>query len=261
MKISKLYTAFCGLALAASSLTSCTDYLDKAEESDISSTEAYKDFQNFQGFTEEIYNCIPIFSKGYWSNSWNWGEDEIMNVGIDYHMCYKVDQGNFWGWQSEYDGWGSGWMDRGDWDPSNEDSRFKHMSLWRGAWYAIRKCNMGLENMELMTDATEEERNLIKGQLYFFRGWFYFELMQYFGGLPYFTAPISPTEQFNAPDFLIRRRQTWQHRTWSRQQSSFLWTGTRRRWARTLPPRTRFVSQRQPPSLSSARIISGQEVR
>lgn len=199
MKISKLYTAFCGLALAASSLTSCTDYLDKAEESDISSTEAYKDFQNFQGFTEEIYNCIPIFSKGYWSNSWNWGEDEIMNVGIDYHMCYKVDQGNFWGWQSEYDGWGSGWMDRGDWDPSNEDSRFKHMSLWRGAWYAIRKCNMGLENMELMTDATEEERNLIKGQLYFFRGWFYFELMQYFGGLPYFTAPISPTEQFNAP--------------------------------------------------------------
>ena len=50
-----------------------------------------------------------------------------------------------------------------------------------------------------MTDATQEEKNLIKGQLLFFRGWFYFELMQYFGGLPYFTEPLSATEEFNAP--------------------------------------------------------------
>lgn len=91
MKISKLYIAICGLMLAATSFSSCTDYLDKAEESDISPTEAYKDFQNFQGFTEEIYNCIPEFDCGYWTNSFNWGEDEILNVGIDYHMCYKVD--------------------------------------------------------------------------------------------------------------------------------------------------------------------------
>lgn len=114
MKISKLYTAICAVALSAASLTSCTDYLDKSPDSDISATDAYKDFQNFQGFTEELYNCIPYFSKGYWTNSWNWGEDEIMNVGIDYHMVYKVDQGDFWGWQGEYDGWKSGWMDGGE---------------------------------------------------------------------------------------------------------------------------------------------------
>lgn len=201
MKISKLYTAICAVALAAASLTSCTDYLDKSPDSDISATDAYKDFQNFQGFTEELYNCIPYFSKGYWTNSWNWGEDEIMNVGIDYHMVYKVDQGDFWGWQSEYDGWKSGWMDGGEFGNfvPNDDKRFTKMSLWKGAWYAIRKANIGLQNLDLMTDATQEEKNLIKGQLLFFRGWFYFELMQYFGGLPYFTEPLSATEEFNAP--------------------------------------------------------------
>lgn len=201
MKISKLYTAICAVALSAASLTSCTDYLDKSPDSDISATDAYKDFQNFQGFTEELYNCIPYFSKGYWTNSWNWGEDEIMNVGIDYHMVYKVDQGDFWGWQSDYDGWKSGWMDggtNGDFVP-NDDNRFTKMSLWKGAWYAIRKANIGLQNLDLMTDATQEEKNLIKGQLLFFRGWFYFELMQYFGGLPYFTEPLSATQEFNAP--------------------------------------------------------------
>ena len=198
MKAANIHTAICGVVLGALTLTSCSDYLDKSEDSDISPTEAYKDFTNFQGFTEEIYNCMPDFTKGYWTNSWNWGEDEIMNVGIDYHMVYKVDLGDFWGWQSEYDGWGSGWMDRGGFDPSTND-RFTHQSLWKGAWYAIRKCNLGLANIDLMTDATEEERNLIKGQLHFFRGWFYFEIMQYFGGLPYFTEVISPTEEFNRP--------------------------------------------------------------
>lgn len=201
MKISKLYTAICAVALSAASLTSCTDYLDKSPDSEISATDAYKDFQNFQGFTEELYNCIPYFSKGYWSNSFNWGEDEIMNVGIDYHMCYKVDQGDFWGWQREYDGWGAGFMDGSDLNTSISISnpRFTKMSLWKGAWYAIRKANMGLQNLDLMTDATQEEKNLIKGQLLFFRGWFYFELMQYFGGLPYFTEPLSATQEFNAP--------------------------------------------------------------
>lgn len=124
-----------------------------------------------------------------------------MNVGIDYHMVYKVDQGDFWGWQSEYDGWKSGWMDGGEFGNfvPNDDKRFTKMSLWKGAWYAIRKANIGLQNLDLMTDATQEEKNLIKGQLLFFRGWFYFELMQYFGGLPYFTEPLSATEEFNAP--------------------------------------------------------------
>jgi len=178
-------------------MTSCTDYLDKAPDSNISETEAFKNFQNFQGYTEELYYCIPDFARGYWTNSFNWGEDEIMNVGIDYHMCYKVDQGDFWGWQSEHDGWQSGWMDRRD-NFTTENDRM-HKSLWPLAWYGIRKCNMGLANMDLMTDATQEERNLVKGQLFFFRGWFHFELMQYFGGLPYIDTVLSPTETLTLP--------------------------------------------------------------
>ena len=77
--------------------TSCTDYLDKAPESDISAADAFKNFKNFQGFTEELYLCMPDFTRGYWTTSWNWGEDDIMSVGINYHMSYKVDQGDFWG--------------------------------------------------------------------------------------------------------------------------------------------------------------------
>lgn len=174
-------------------MSSCTDYLEKAPGSNISASDAFKDFRNFQGFTEELYNCIPEFDKGYWTNSWNWGEDELMNVGVNYHMVYKIDQGDFWGWQSSYDGWQSGFMDRNDFQPGGD--RFRH-SLVPGCYYGIRKANMGLANLDKFV-GTQEEKNLIEGQLYFFRGWFHFQLMKYFGGMPYIEEVL--VDQFTLP--------------------------------------------------------------
>ena len=194
-RLINLSFVICHLSFSAA-LTSCTDYLDKAPESEISATDAYKDFRNFQGFVEELYACVPDFVKGgHYTNSWNWGEDEIQNVGIDYHMVYKIDQGDFWGWQKEFDGWNCGWMD-GTCDPAG--GNFTHR-LWPSAWYGIRKANMGLENLDLLTDATEEQRHLIRGQLLFFRGWFHFELMQYFGGLPYIDRVLPAGEKLQLP--------------------------------------------------------------
>ena len=196
--ISKYKSACLALALGCSLAltTSCTDYLDKSPESDVSPEAAFKNFKNFQGFTEELYLCIPDFSKSYWTTSWNWGEDDIQAVGIDFHMGYKVDQGDFWGWQKEFDGWSACFMDQADtFDPND---RFKR-GLWKAAWYGIRKANLGLENMDLMTAATQEEKNTIKGQLLFFRGWLHFQLMQYFGGLPYIDHAIAADQPMTLP--------------------------------------------------------------
>lgn len=178
-------------------LASCEDYLDKAPESTVSEDDAFKNFLNFQGFTEELYYCIPDFAHGYWQNSFNWGEDEIISFGPDYWMGYKIDNGDFWGWQSEFDGWQCGWMDRSN-TVANSTDRFQK-SLWPLAWYGIRKANLGLENLDKMVECTTEEKNLIAGQLYFFRAWFHFELMQYFGGLPYIDEVPSSSEPLRYP--------------------------------------------------------------
>lgn len=188
------YTGIFSLSLG---LMSCEDYLDKAPESIVSEEDAFKNFHNFQGFTEELYYCIPDFAHGYWSNSFNWGEDEIISFGITYHMGYKVDLGDFWGWQSGFDGWQCGWMDRSN-NSSTSSDRFQK-SLWPLAWYGIRKANIGLESLNKMVDCTEEEKNLIAGQLYFFRGWFHFELIQYFGGLPYINTVLPSSEPLRNP--------------------------------------------------------------
>ena len=186
--------------LAAAMTVSCTDYLDQAPESEISSTDAYKDFRNFQGFVEELYYCIPDYAKAYWNSSWNWGDDEIMNVGTDYLLGYKIDQGDFWGWQKEHDGWGAGPLDRGVFDTGSDRM---HKGLWPCCWYGIRKANMGIENLDKMS-GTQEEKNLVAGQLYFFRGWFHFQLIQYFGGLPYIDSVLPSNEQLKLPRITYR---------------------------------------------------------
>ena len=182
--------------IGALTVISCEDYLDKTDESIVSSEEAFKNFNNFQGFTEELYHCIPDFTNDYWTNSWNWGDDEITTTDMNYHIVNKFDNGNFWGWQSEFDGWSSGWMNAAD--ASTDNDRF-HKDLWNNGWYGIRKANIGLANLDKMTNATQEEKDLIKGQLLFFRAWFHFQFIQYFGGLPYIDEVLPSDEPLRMP--------------------------------------------------------------
>lgn len=180
-------------------LTSCTDYLDRDSNSVLSEEDAFKNFNNFQGFIEVMYNVIPDIAKHNWVSSFNWGEDEVITTGNgEYLMGYAIDGGNY----RSYINKGDCFLDR-NW--SVDGDRFKK-SLWGGGWYAIRQANLGLEALEkgMLKDATQEEQNFIKGQLYFFRAWFYFQLTSYWGGLPYLESVIAPDAQFNLP------RETYQ---------------------------------------------------
>lgn len=179
----------CGMFALFLGLTSCTDYLDKAPDSVISDTDAYKNFKNFQGFVEEMYDLTPDVAKSYWVSSFNWGEDELITTGAgDYLFGHSVDRGNY----RDHIGAGHCFLHR-NW--TSEGDRFAK-DIWGGSWYGIRKANMGLEALEngLMKDATEEERNIIKGQLLFFRAWFYFQLTTYWGGMPYIDYVLSASD-------------------------------------------------------------------
>ncbi|WP_432712157.1 RagB/SusD family nutrient uptake outer membrane protein [Pedobacter sp.] len=187
---------FVGIVWSMTGMVSCKKYLDRDPEATVSAETAFKDFRSFQGYTEELYSCIPDFTNRYYTNSWNWGEDEIQSTVQNFHIVNKIDNGDFWGWQKEFDGWGAGFMDNAN--ASTNNDRFTK-GLYPLAWYGIRKVNLGLENLPLMVNATEEERNLIKGQLLFFRGWFHFQLIQYFGGLPYVDKVLPSDEPFRLP--------------------------------------------------------------
>lgn len=182
------------------SLQSCTDYLDKSPNSDIAETDPYKNFTNFQGFTEELYNCLPVVSSNYWHTSFNYGEEEYWEPTYTYLTALKFDKGDFWGWTTELYGYPN--SRRGG--VANSTSKEDKGNLWKLCWYGIRKANIGIANLDNLVSATTEERNLLEGQLYFFRAWFHFMLMEWWGGMPYIDYVIASDE---TPQLA---RLTWQ---------------------------------------------------
>ncbi|MCR5696746.1 MAG: RagB/SusD family nutrient uptake outer membrane protein [Marinilabiliaceae bacterium] len=199
MKLYKSIFAVLSAALTLGSLTSCEDYLDKEPDSDVNPEEAFKNFTNFQGFVEQMYNSIPTKTCNYWNTTFNWGEDEILTLNnADFYVTSKMDKGDF---KAYYTSWGGNLSFLyGNNDDVTSKDRMKH-HIWNDSWYCIRKANLGLEALEqgLMTDATEEERNFVKGQLLFFRAWWYEELMVWLGGLPYLERVPDALEVLSDP--------------------------------------------------------------
>jgi len=189
----KSYFLITVIILSICSLSSCKQYLDKPAITDIPSDEAFKNFTNFQGFTEELYNSIPLVTTQDYHNNWNFGEEELWETDETRLFAYSVDQGDYWGWNTAY----YSWFKTGG-NPGSQ-TRGDKGHLWGLAWYAIRKANIGIANLDKLTDATQEQKNLIAGQLYFFRGWFHFFLMQYWGGLPYIDEVIPADTTIRLP--------------------------------------------------------------
>lgn len=190
-KIKTLLLSGCVSLALGTSLSSCQDYLDKEPDSTVSPDDAFANFRNFQGFVEEIYNCIPDKEKCNYCPSWNWGDDEIFNPEADNRMTHEVDLGNFRAWETT-----GNWLKRDG--SSTSTDKFAH-GIWNHAWYCIRKCNLGLQNIDKFVTGSAEEKKLIEGQLYFFRAWWHEEMMEYFGGMPYVDTYLDANTEQRLP--------------------------------------------------------------
>ena len=195
---------YCGLFFfLAGSITSCSDYLDIKSGATGNPDDAYNNFRNFQGFTEELYNCIPSFCNRDDNNFFNNGEEEMwqQNATTQNAWVWNVDLGNFRAWIANNGQLGAGgsFLDANNTSPAvpsglSTDNDKKTKALWGGSWYGIRKANIGLANLDKMVDATQEEKDLIAGQLYFFRAWFHMQIISYWGGMPYIDQ-VLPSDQ------------------------------------------------------------------
>ena len=182
-------------------LASCTDYLDKEERSIIDASQPYLNFRNFQGFVEELYTAMPIMTGHQYHSAWNFGEDDYWEPQESRQLPNAIDQGNYWGWNEcfySYFKEKQGGMNTGTPERMISDVSTKGY-LYGLCWFGIRKANIGIANLDKLVDATQEEKNLIAGQLYFFRAWNHFMLMQYWGGLPYIDVVLDANSVFNLP--------------------------------------------------------------
>lgn len=202
MKSYKKLSFAAGFLFIVLGMVSCKKYLEKSPEASISEQDVFVTFRSFQGFTEELYCCLPDMSKSTWNNEWNTGDDILSTTVANYRLNMEFDNGNYWAWNTGGGGWDNSWLD--DRTASTNPGECHDKGLWPLSWYGIRKANIGLANLDKLVDATQEEKDVIKGQLLFFRGYFHFQLMSFWGGLPYIDKVLPSNEPLQLPRLKYR---------------------------------------------------------
>ncbi len=185
-------------------LTSCKKYLDRPLAANISEQDVFTNFRSFQGFTEELYHALPDMTKSTWNAEWNMGDDILATTNAQYRLSAEFDNGNYRAWQSGGGGWDNSWLDDNGASSNNLGNDPHRKGLWPLSWYGIRKANVGLANLDRLTTATQEEKNVLRGQLLFFRGFFHFQLMSFWGGLPYIDTVLSSSTKLELPRLSYR---------------------------------------------------------
>jgi hypothetical protein len=196
MKIKTIYslkkTAL--FAFGMITLLSCEKYLDKAPEANITENEVFNKFRSYQGYVENMYQSIIDLATrdADGLSCWNWGDDVI--VSSSYRMDGNfVDNGDYMG--VTYNTNISPFF--GQRDTQNGTRRRK--GYWDNGWLGIRNANLAIENIDKCSDCTIEQKNLLLGQAYFFRGYFHFEILRAWGGVPYIDKVFEPTQELKLP--------------------------------------------------------------
>jgi starch-binding outer membrane protein, SusD/RagB family len=177
--------------------TSCEEYLDKAPESDLTEADVFKSFRTFQGFVEDLYQCVVDETLGTQAYAnWNFADDVFQTLSVS--MSVHFDRGNYWQWQHTQQSpfWGN--INSG-----NNQNAKGVKGYWQSGWYGIRVANIALSHLNDLV-GTPEEKNILAGQAYFFRGYLHYEILRAWGGIPYIDTVFAPTDQLNQPRMSYR---------------------------------------------------------
>ncbi len=172
---------------------SCEDYLGKAPEAELNEENIFTKFGSFQGFIEDIYQSVVDVTLFYDAGmNFNWGDDVIctnqMMIGPNW------EKGNYWAWTVRTITPFYGTI------PGTPSSFSKKLNgYWINGWSGIRNTNIALSYLNNLVTNTQEERNLIAGQAYFFRAYLHFEILRNWGGIPYIDMVFTPADQLKRP--------------------------------------------------------------
>jgi starch-binding outer membrane protein, SusD/RagB family len=177
--------------------SSCVDFLDQTPDAvAFSDEEIFTNYEKSLQFIDQLYVPWTYFDDNDWwdgnGNVYNGGKfhgktiyglrerisDNCLSNSATWHTLNGYRNGNFSNPRDQY--WGEG-----------SELRFEVI------WKAIRVCNMSIKNIDRIADATQDQKNVILGNAYFLRGHFYFMLLQGWGGMPYITEPMEPSQNMD----------------------------------------------------------------
>lgn len=176
-------------------MSSCSDYLDIAPNSKMPEEEVFRDPAKFKKFQTHIYSYLSGRSYGEGQGSSQWASWMYGGLG-------RFQTGSFDGMtdlgKATRDLASTNKWTKGDWGLSSGTLQEVELPYTEG-YRAIRSCNLVIENIDKVENLTNEERNNYLGEVIFLRGFFYFEMIKRYGGVPYIDHVLTLDDELDLP--------------------------------------------------------------
>lgn len=159
-------------------LTACEDYLDKVPDSSgMTDEDVFTDYLNFRQFEDRMYKDMNDYlSEG--------------DYGFIAGACDEGYVTEEWGLLPI--------VQSGDWLAAYDKGLAQFSGVWN-SWQSIRIANISLEKLSMLENASQQEKDELKGQANFMRAWYYYEFLRRQGGMPYITKALSGSDEFGIP--------------------------------------------------------------
>lgn len=186
---SKNLNIFSVALMAAVAFSSCSDqFLQDKKNYDNTNEDAYNYFSGAKGRVDDIYYwCLPSAND---------------DPGWKYPSTGRADDQSKC--TEEYSGFGA-FVDpqkeltyQSGNNPVPDYFQGQANNIQQSAWGRIRNINDAIRGITGSSLSTEEKNQLL-GQLHFFRGWCYYNLVKWYGGVPIITEVQDPVAESVVP--------------------------------------------------------------
>lgn len=192
----KIYLAFMLVGLSG-----CEDYLDKSPDFGLTEEDVFSKYESARGFLDDNYNQLVDIHNWDSQNITNFSisslSDESASVTTN-NDGLVINSGN---WLNKPNMGEMGW---------NEHNSTASLNPVIGrAFSSIRVANKVIANTGKIPNITPEQKAELLGQAYFFRSWWYFQIIQRWGGMPIFDQVYAPTDNMDFPRLTYQASSEW----------------------------------------------------
>jgi starch-binding outer membrane protein, SusD/RagB family len=168
----------------------CEEYLDIPPEAALSERDVFRSYETFQGYMDEILERVVDYNRHGARRSMSIGGECVSPTG------QSVIHGNR-GYYSQASG---GLMSsQSVFFPHTEGSTNENAKsgIYSDIWACLRIANNSLEKLEsnVLTDATAEQRQWLRGQALFYRAFWHYEYVRIWGSIPYIDLVVPEDDQ------------------------------------------------------------------
>lgn len=188
----KIYYYILVCIIALGSVTSC-NYLDKAPDSGLSEQEVFSKYANFKKYFYSVYYGASFNIKCHYPLVFH-GNNQKLTLEATTDMCdmariqraqpIKMGDGSQSTWAVGY---------------NTGDANAPNVAKVPNTMKSIRVCNISLDKIDMLTDATESEKNDLIAQAYFVRAYCHLELFRLYGSFPYLSKALGPDDEWDLP--------------------------------------------------------------